>query len=73
MNNNYNNMFGQSLNNDTYGNQPMYQGNQSDFLNNQMSYQGEMGMYQNDNMQISNNNFDTSTISEYKFKILLVK
>ena len=69
MNNNYNNMFGQSLNNDTYGNQPMYQGNQSDFLNNQMSYQGEMGMYQNDNMQISNNNFDTSTISEYKQRL----
>lgn len=69
MNNNYNNMFGQSLNNDTYGNQPMYQGNQSDFLNNQMGYQGEMGMYQNDNMQISNNNFDTSTISEYKQRL----
>lgn len=69
MNNNYNNMFGQSLNNDTYGNQPMYQGNQSDFLNNQMGYQGEMGMYQNDNMQISNNSFDTSTISEYKQRL----
>lgn len=69
MNNNYNNMFGQSLNNDTYGNQPMYQGNQGDFLNNQMGYQGEMGMYQNDNMQISNNNFDTSTISEYKQRL----
>lgn len=69
MNNNYNNIFGQSLNNDTYGNQPMYQGNQGDFLNNQMGYQGEMGMYQNDNMQISNNNFDTSTISEYKQRL----
>ncbi len=69
MNNNYNNMFGQSLNNDIYGNQPMYQGNQSDFLNNQMGYQGEMGMYQNDNMQISNNSFDTSTISEYKQRL----
>ena len=69
MNNNYNNMFGQSLNNDTYGNQPMCQGNQGDFLNNQKGYQGEMGMYQNDNMQISNNSFDTSTISEYKQRL----
>ena len=84
MNNNDNNMFGQTLNEDIYENQQMgyqgqqgmypnqqmgYQGQQGMYPNPQIGYQGEMGMYPNDNTQIPNDNFDMATISEYKQRL----
>lgn len=84
MNNNDNNMFGQTLNEDIYekqergyqgqpgmySNQQMgYQGQQGMYPNQQMNYQGQMGMYPNDNTQIPNDNFDMATISEYKQRL----
>ena len=66
-----------------YPNQPMgYQGQQGMQANQQMGYQGQQGMYsnqqsmqfqgmmnQNDNMPMQNNDFDMSTISEYKQRL----
>ncbi len=66
-----------------YPNQQMgYQGQQGMYPNQQMGYQGQQGMYpnqqsmqfqgmmnQNDNMQMQNNDFDMSTISEYKQRL----
>lgn len=69
MNNNDNNMFGQTLNEDIYGNKQMYQGQQGAYPNPQMNYQGQMGMYPNDNTQVPNDNFDMATISEYKQRL----
>ena len=70
MNNNDNNMFGQTLNEDIYGNKQMgYQGQQGMYPNQQMNYQGQMGMYPNDNTQVPNDNFDMATISEYKQRL----
>lgn len=70
MNNNDNNMFGQTLNKDIYENQQMgYQGQQGMYPNQQMNYQGQMGMYPNDNTQVPNDNFDMATISEYKQRL----
>lgn len=84
MNNNNNNMFGQTLNEDIYENQQRgyegqpgmysnqqmgYQGQQGMYPNQQMNYQGQMGMYPNDNTQIPNDNFDMATISEYKQRL----
>ena len=68
--NNNNNMFGQTLNEDIYGNKQMgYQGQQGMYPNQQMNYQGQMGMYPNDNTQVPNDNFDMATISEYKQRL----
>ena len=51
MNNNDNNMFGQTLNEDIYENQQMgYQGQQGGYPNQQMGYQGQQGMYPNQQM-----------------------
>ena len=77
MNNNDNNMFGQTFNEDIYENQQMgyqnqqmgYQGQAGMYPNQQMNYQGQMGMYQDNNAQIPNDNFDMATISEYRTKI----
>lgn len=84
MNNNDNNMFGQTLNEDIYENKQVgYQSQQWDYSNQQMGYQsqqwmypnpqmgyqGEMGIYPNDNAQIPNDNFDMATISEYKQRL----
>lgn len=70
MNNNDNNMFGQTLNKDIYENQQIgYQGQQGMYPNQQMNYQGQMGMYPNDNTQVPNDNFDMATISEYKQRL----
>ena len=84
MNNNDNNMFGQTVNEDIYENQQMgyqgqqgmypnqqmgYQGQQGMYPNPKIGYQGEMGMYPNDNTQIPNDNFDMATISEYKQRL----
>ena len=66
-----------------YPNQQMgYQGQQGMQANQQMGYQGQQGMYsnqqsmqfqgmmnQNDNMPMQNNDFDMSTISEYKQRL----
>ena len=70
MNNNDNNMFGQTFNEDIYENQQigyqnqqdMYQNQQMGYQNQQMGYQGQPGMYPNDN-------FDMATISEYKQRL----
>ena len=68
--NNNNNMFGQTLNEDIYGNKQMgYQSQPGMYPNQQMSYQGQMGMYPNDNTQVPNDNFDMATISEYKQRL----
>lgn len=76
--NNDNNIFGQTLNEDIYENQQMgYQGQSGMYQNQQMGYQGQpgmypnqqMGIYSNDNSQITNNNFDMATISEYKQRL----
>ena len=84
MNNNDNNMFGQTFNEDIYeskqmgyqgqpgmySNQQMgYQGQPGVYSNQQMNYQGQMGMYPNDNIQVPNDNFDMATISEYKQRL----
>ncbi|WP_297712755.1 toxic anion resistance protein [Clostridium sp.] len=77
MNNNDNNMFGQTFNEDIYENQQMgyqnqqmgYQGQAGMYPNQQMNYQGQMGMYQDNNAQIPNDNFDMATISEYKQRL----
>ena len=70
MNNNDNNMFGQTLNEDIYGNKQMgYQSQPGMYPNQQMNYQGQMGMYPNDNTQVPNDNFDMATISEYKQRL----
>ena len=70
MNNNDNNMFGQTLNEDIYGNKEMgYQSQPGMYPNQQMNYQGQMGMYPNDNTQVPNDNFDMATISEYKQRL----
>lgn len=70
MNNNNNNMFGQTLNEDIYENQQRgYEGQPGMYSNQQMGYQGQMGMYPNDNTQIPNDNFDMATISEYKQRL----
>lgn len=84
MNNNDNNMFGQTLNEDIYENQQMgyqgqpgmyqnqqmgYQNQAGMYPNQQMSYQNQMGIYPNDNTQIANDNFDMATISEYKQRL----
>lgn len=70
MNNNNNNMFGQTLNEDIYENQQRgYEGQPGMYSNQQMNYQGQMGMYPNDNTQIPNDNFDMATISEYKQRL----
>ena len=51
MNNNDNNMFGQTLNEDIYENQQMgYQGQQGGYPNQQMGYQGQQGGYPNQQM-----------------------
>ena len=51
MNNNDNNMFGQTVNEDIYENQQMgYQGQQGGYPNQQMGYQGQQGMYPNQQM-----------------------
>ena len=51
MNNNDNNMFGQTLNEDIYENQQMgYQGQQGGYPNQQKGYQGQQGMYPNQQM-----------------------
>lgn len=68
--NNNNNMFGQTLNEDIYGNKQMgYQSQPGMYPNQQMNYQGQMGMYPNDNTQVPNDNFDMATISEYKQRL----
>ena len=68
--NNNNNMFGQTLNEDIYGNKEMgYQSQPGMYPNQQMNYQGQMGMYPNDNTQVPNDNFDMATISEYKQRL----
>ena len=68
--NNNNNMFGQTLNEDIYGNKHMgYQSQPGMYPNQQMNYQGQMGMYPNDNTQVPNDNFDMATISEYKQRL----
>ena len=68
--NNNNNMFGQTLNEDIYGNKQMgYQSQPGMYPNQQMNYQGQMGMYPNDNIQVPNDNFDMATISEYKQRL----
>ena len=77
MNNNDNNMFGQTFNEDIYENQQIgyqnqqmgYQGQAGMYPNQQMNYQGQMGMYQDNNAQIPNDNFDMATISEYKQRL----
>lgn len=84
MNNNHNNMFGQTLNEDIYENQQtgyqgqpgMYQNQQMGYQNQagmyqnqQMSYQDQIGIYPNDNTQIANDNFNMATISEYKQRL----
>lgn len=84
MNNNDNNMFGQTFNEDIYeskqmgyqgqpgmySNQQMgYQGQPGVYSNQQMNYKGQMGMYPNDNIQVPNDNFDMATISEYKQRL----
>lgn len=84
MNNNDNNMFGQTFNEDIYESQQMgyqgqpgmysnqqmgYQGQPGVYSNQQMNYQGQMGMYPNDNIQVPNDNFDMATISEYKQRL----
>ena len=51
MNNNDNNMFGQTLNEDIYENKQVeYQGQQGMYQNQQMGYQGQQGMYPNQQM-----------------------
>ena len=59
-----------------YPNQQMgYQGQQGMYPNQQMGYQNQQSMQfqgmmnQNDNMQMQNNDFDMSTISEYKQRL----
>ena len=70
MNNNDNNMFGQTFNEDIYESKQMgYQGQPGVYPNQQMNYQGQMGMYPNDNIQVPNDNFDMATISEYKQRL----
>lgn len=84
MNNNDNNMFGQTFSEDIYENQQIgyqnqqgmyqnqqmgYQGQPGVYPNQQMNYQGQMGMYQDNNAQTPNNNFDMATISEYKQRL----
>ncbi|CAM2076645.1 MAG: toxic anion resistance protein [uncultured Clostridium sp.] len=52
MNNNNNNMFGQTLNEDIYENQQRgYQGQPGMYSNQQMGYQGQQGMYPNQQMR----------------------
>ena len=51
MNNNDNNMFGQTFNEDIYENKQVeYQGQQGMYQNQQMGYQGQQGMYPNQQM-----------------------
>ena len=51
MNNNDNNMFGQTLNEDIYENKQVeYQGQQGMYQNQRMGYQGQQGMYPNQQM-----------------------
>ena len=84
MNNNDNNMFGQTFSEDIYENQQIgyqnqqgmyqnqqmgYQGQPGVYPNQQMNYQGQMGMYPDNNAQTPNNNFDMATISEYKQRL----
>ncbi|MDO5779142.1 MAG: toxic anion resistance protein [Clostridium sp.] len=84
MNNNDNNMFGQTFSEDIYENQQIgyqnqqgmyqnqqmgYQGQPGVYPNQQMNYQDQMGMYPDNNAQIPNNNFDMATISEYKQRL----
>lgn len=84
MNNNDNNMFGQTFSEDIYENQQIgyqgqagmypnqqmgYQGQPGVYPNQQMNYQGQMGMYPDNNAQTQNNNFDMATISEYKQRL----
>lgn len=52
MNNNNNNMFGQTLNEDIYENQQRgYEGQPGMYSNQQMGYQGQQGMYPNQQMR----------------------
>ena len=52
MNNNDNNMFGQTLNEDIYENQQRgYEGQPGMYSNQQMGYQGQQGMYPNQQMR----------------------
>ena len=75
MNNDNNDMFGQTLNQDIYSNQQMgYQNQQGMYPNQQMGYQNQQGMpfnemMQGENMQVSNERFDMATISEYKQRL----
>lgn len=84
MNNNDNNMFGQTFSEDIYENQQIgyqnqqgmyqnqqmgYQGQPGVYPNQQMNYQGQIGMYPDNNAQTPNNNFDMATISEYKQRL----
>lgn len=84
MNNNDNNMFGQTFSEDIYENQQIgyqnqqgmyqnqqmgYQGQPGVYPNQQMNYQDQMGMYPDNNAQTPNNNFDMATISEYKQRL----
>ena len=55
MNNNNNNMFGQTLNEDIYENQQRgYEGQPGMYSNQQMGYQGQQGMYPNQQMGYQN-------------------
>lgn len=55
MNNNNNNMFGQTLNEDIYENQQRgYEGQPGMYSNQQMGYQGQQGMYPNPQMGYQN-------------------
>ncbi|WP_243281407.1 toxic anion resistance protein [Clostridium sp. D53t1_180928_C8] len=75
MNNDNNDMFGQTLNQDIYSNQQMgYQNQQGMYPNQQMGYQNQQGMpfnemMQGENIQVPNEKFDMATISEYKQRL----